>query len=82
MAMRREIRKTFEQSKCDALVYGHTHEPGQFVNRGMPLPIYNCGTWAETVNSFVHILPSGSIGMFDWVNGKTPRRNDTLLVVK
>lgn len=84
--MRQAILGTYVKSKCSALIYGHTHEPGQFYQYttafGMHLPVrvFNCGTWAEQVNSFVRIDPSGEITVMDWVGGK-PRRNHTRLDV-
>lgn len=50
---------------ADVTICGHTHKPGRIGEWH-----YNCGTWAERVNSFVRITPGGQIRVFDWVNGK------------
>jgi len=68
MLIRQEIFKTYEEQKVDALIFGHTHEPGVFVNDGQKLPIYNCGTWAETVNTFACINEdTGMVSLFNWI---------------
>lgn len=75
--MRRNIVEAYKRSGCDALVFGHTHEPGQFWNHGRyTLPIYNCGSWAEKTCSFAKITPDGYIEVMDWIDGK-PRPNFT-----
>ncbi len=50
---------------ADVVICGHTHRPGRIETWH-----YNCGTWAERVNSFVRIEPDGTIGVFDWVEGE------------
>lgn len=76
MLIRQEIFKTFQSRGVDALIYGHTHEPGQFqkfskvVNQNVVLPIYNSGTWAEEVCTFVRIGTGGAIELLDWKNGE------------
>jgi len=45
------------------IVCGHTHKPGRVGDR-----LYNCGTWAERVNSFVMICDHGDVGVYDWVD--------------
>ena len=70
--MRDCILQTWRKSGAHVLIYGHTHEPGQFYFRNGQgeLPIYNLGTWAEQVNTFARIEPDGRVGLFDWNNGK------------
>ncbi len=84
--MRKAVVDTFNKSGCDALIYGHTHEPGQFAELATPfpgrrLPIYNSGTWAESVNSFVRIEPDAEITVMNWA-GYQATLNTNLLTVK
>lgn len=85
--MRWAVLKTLTSSGCDALIYGHTHEPGQFTKfsqitgNNIMLPVYNSGTWAEKTNTFVRIGIGGAIELLDWVNGQ-PQPNTTVLEVK
>jgi len=60
---------------ADVVICGHTHRPGRIESWH-----YNCGTWAERVNSFVHIASDGKVGVFDWVNG-APAINQTELPI-
>jgi len=53
----------------DVLISGHTHYPGQVWSKGF-LSIYNTGTWAEQVCSFVTIQQSGEVQVWDWVTGR------------
>lgn len=57
--------------KYDVLISGHTHRAGQLFSkkRGL-LPVYNSGTWAEGVCSFVVISSEGLVGIFDWIDGQ------------
>ncbi|MHB8108011.1 MAG: UDP-2,3-diacylglucosamine diphosphatase [Candidatus Cryosericum sp.] len=48
----------------DVVVSGHTHAPGRIGDWH-----YNCGTWAERVNSFVRIADDGTAQVFDWADG-------------
>jgi UDP-2,3-diacylglucosamine pyrophosphatase LpxH len=50
------------------IITGHTHRPGMVEGK-----LYNCGTWAEAVNSFVRIDLDGTVGVFDWADGKATR---------
>jgi UDP-2,3-diacylglucosamine pyrophosphatase LpxH len=60
---------------ADVTVCGHTHKPGRIGEWH-----YNCGTWAERVNSFVRITEGGQFRVFDWVNG-TAVHNPTELPI-
>lgn len=80
--VRRNVCSTKECYRADAVIFGHTHEPGTFATTGhKPLNVYNSGSWAESTPSFVRITPDGIIECFDWVDGK-PVRNPQILVVK
>lgn len=87
MLIRQEVMKTYRERGVDALIHGHTHQPGQFwkhspiIDRDIVLPIYNSGTWAEEVCTFVRIGTGGAIELLDWVNGE-PVPNTTKLEVK
>jgi len=52
--------------KYDVLVSGHTHRAGQLYRQTLPLQVYNTGTWAENICSFVLISPHGDVGVYDW----------------
>lgn len=79
--MRSEIKNTWITSGCSALLFGHTHEAGQFIRNGNKLPIYNIGTWAETKNTFARINEdTGQVVLMDWVRDKYEYNNDTLEV--
>jgi len=56
-------------NKYDVLVSGHTHRAGQLYRQTLPEQVYNAGTWAENICSYVMISPSGWVGVFDWVHG-------------
>jgi UDP-2,3-diacylglucosamine pyrophosphatase LpxH len=61
-----EWAKSFAYNNEDAVaVTGHTHKPGRIGDWH-----YNCGTWAERVNSFVCINDNGTAGVFNWVYGR------------
>ena len=62
----------------DMIVSGHTHRAGSS-QTNEPF-LYNTGTWAERVNSYVCIQPDGSACVLDWVDGE-PVRNHTELLV-
>lgn len=91
--MRQEIYNKFWASNVDALIYGHTHEPGQFartqqrtlgrnkVIKHESLPIYNTGTWAEEVNTFACIDGYGEIGLFNWADGLFKTNSTTLSLI-
>jgi UDP-2,3-diacylglucosamine pyrophosphatase LpxH len=85
-ATRAAILAEFLAGKANALVFGHTHEPGQFAYpNGVTLPIYNCGSWCEQVPSFVRIEADGEkiqkkIQVLDWRYG-SPRINSSTLKV-
>lgn len=85
--LRKKVLQTLLDSDCNALIFGHTHEPGQFrkysqiIGGHIMLPVYNSGTWAEKANTFVRINVDGSIDLMDWVAGK-PVRNTIKLEVK
>ncbi len=80
-AMNQELCQIRARNECDVLVSGHTHFAGQLYSKDWGLlPIYNTGTWAENVCSFVVINNEGQVGVFDWVNGK-PVPNQTRLPV-
>lgn len=78
--MRQAVLTAWRTSNCHALLYGHTHEPGQFVCEGRKLPIYNLGTWAEHTNTFARVSENGEISLLDWVDGQS-RPNTTKLPV-
>jgi UDP-2,3-diacylglucosamine pyrophosphatase LpxH len=75
---RQAMCQTLVDSEADALIYGHTHEPGQFYHEDRPLPIYNAGTWAEKVNTFVHIKPDGTVLLKNWYENCTVANTDRL----
>ena len=50
---------------ADVVICGHTHRPGH-----IEAWHYNCGTWAERINSFVCISPDGRASVFDWKDGQ------------
>jgi UDP-2,3-diacylglucosamine pyrophosphatase LpxH len=80
-AMNQELCQIRFNHECDVIVSGHTHRAGQLWSKDWGLlPIYNTGTWAENVCSFVVINNKGEVGVFDWVNGK-PVPNQVRLVV-
>jgi UDP-2,3-diacylglucosamine pyrophosphatase LpxH len=83
-AMNLELCQIRSNHECDVIVSGHTHRAGQLWSKsGLDwglLPIYNTGTWAEQVCSFVVINNQGQVGVFDWANGK-PVPNQTRLTV-
>jgi hypothetical protein len=85
--MRRSIERTLSESAAHALIYGHTHEPGQFTARSAitgwinDRPIYNTGTWAEGVCTFAEIDTFGQISLYDWGDGG-PYPNTTRLPVR
>lgn len=60
------------------VVCGHTHFPGRIGQWH-----YNCGTWAERVNSFVRIDSDGRVSVNDWActppSGLASRPNTTEL---
>lgn len=61
------------------LLYGHTHEPGQFTHNGKSLPIFNCGSWVEDTCTFARIDSDG-VSLWDW-EGEYFHRNRTMLPV-
>ena len=56
----RSLHKLYvEDQDCeDVLICGHTHQPGRLGSW-----LYNCGTWAECVNSFLCINDNGTVGV-------------------
>jgi len=79
--MRKAVKDTWIASGATALIHGHTHQPGQFVNQNGKLPIYNTGTWAETVNTFARINEdTGQVSLFDWVRDGFNCNTDELKV--
>ena len=80
--IRKNVQSTKECHRVDALIFGHTHEPGTFANPSRkPLGIYNAGSWCGSVPSFVRITPDGIIEVFDWID-KKPIKNSCVLVVR
>ena len=63
-------------NKYDVLVSGHTHSAGQLYQQTLPLQVFNTGTWAENVCSFVKIGLDGNVGVYDWIYGR-PEPNFT-----
>lgn len=64
-AMNRQLLCLTVSQEYDVIVCGHTHRSGRIDSW-----LYNCGTWAEGVCSFVQIDPSGGAAVFDWVDGE------------
>jgi UDP-2,3-diacylglucosamine pyrophosphatase LpxH len=62
-AMNQRLRTLYPE--YDVIISGHTHRAGAVQPR-----LFNTGTWAERVNSFVRITPEGEAGVFDWVEGR------------
>lgn len=60
------------EGECyDMVVFGHTHRPGSFFDCGTEF--YNCGTWAEDVNTYVRIEEDGEPRVCEWTkNGEAP----------
>ena len=58
-----------EKVPGDVVVFGHTHTAGSVKQGGRAL--FNCGTWAERINSFVCVDPRGTINVFDWDSENT-----------
>jgi UDP-2,3-diacylglucosamine pyrophosphatase LpxH len=65
------------KGECDVIVSGHTHVAGRIRDWH-----YNCGTWAEEVDSFVYVDDSGISGVYDWVNGNPVSNNNELKICK
>jgi len=65
-AMNRKLWALYLCNLCgyDTVVSGHTHRAGH-----IDTWLYNTGTWAERVNSFICIDAQGVVGVFDWING-------------
>jgi UDP-2,3-diacylglucosamine pyrophosphatase LpxH len=84
LEMRRKIVKTFHARNIHALIYGHTHEPGQFSYHGgggyAPVPIFNLGTWAESVCTYAEIGTDGYVQLIDWKDGAPWANRDKLIV--
>jgi len=82
--MLNEVYQTFVRSGCEALIYGHTHEPGQFLlanGHNDKVPVYNTGTWAETVNTFARINEdTGLVSLFNWTRDGFDCNTDELKV--
>lgn len=76
--IRRNMVNLLHNDRYDAVLYGHSHTPGQLQSKNGLLPIYNSGCWCEELNSFVRINPDGAIGVWDWVEGRAVK-NQTLL---
>ena len=68
-----EINRKLRELYSGVVVSGHTHFPGRIGDWH-----YNCGTWAERVNSFVKIDADGSVSVLDWL-GWTRRQSDANL---
>ncbi len=89
MLIRQEVYQVYLDRHVDAVLHGHTHQPGQFwrhssiVGQPIPLPIYNTGTWAEEVCTFARIGVGGAIELLNWVNGEAvPNKTRLELKVK
>lgn len=64
---------SLDPTRPAAVIYGHTHEPGLFCGLDGDIPIWNAGTWADEVNTFVHIKEDGTINLMNWAgNHATP----------
>jgi hypothetical protein len=63
-AMNRDLCGLRVRGDYHAVVSGHTHIAGT-----VGTSVYNTGTWAEQVNSFVLVAPGKPIGVFDWIKG-------------
>jgi len=50
-----------KEAGADAVVYGHTHEPGRIGDHH-----FNTGTWARTNDTFVRINDDGSTAVWEW----------------
>jgi hypothetical protein len=60
--MNRKLVELRLSGPFSAIVSGHTHEAGLAGSA-----CYNTGTWAEKINSYVYVDPTGDIKMFDWL---------------
>ena len=64
-AMNRELCNLRVRGGYSAIISGHTHFAGS-----VGTSVYNTGTWAEQVNSFVLVDPKGTISVYDWIKGQ------------
>jgi UDP-2,3-diacylglucosamine pyrophosphatase LpxH len=54
-----------KEAEADAVVYGHTHEPGTIGDYH-----FNTGSWARTNDTFVRIDEDGQASLWEWLPGK------------
>jgi predicted phosphodiesterase len=59
--------------KCDAVLYGHTHAPGNIGDYH-----FNTGSWARTTDTFVRIDDNGSAQVLEWMGECARPYNKTL----
>ena len=64
--MNEKLRQLQDWGAYNGLITGHTHRAGQVKGA----PVYNTGSWAEGVCSYVVIEPDAQVSVYDWINGE------------
>jgi UDP-2,3-diacylglucosamine pyrophosphatase LpxH len=59
------VEKYRTEREADAVVYGHTHQPGRIGDYH-----FNTGSWARTNDTFVWIDDEGEAGLWEWLPGR------------
>ena len=72
--MNEKLRRLQKWGAYNGLITGHTHRAGRLRDA----PVYNTGSWAEDVCSYVVVTPDAQVSVFDWVDDE-PRLNETRL---
>ena len=67
------VEKYRQAKKCDVVVYGHTHEPGNIGDYH-----FNTGSWARQHDTYVRIEDDGSTGVWEWMGTWSKPYNVTL----
>ena len=63
--MLQQYRKDRAEEGYSIAIVGHTHKVGRFEDW-----YFNSGSWATGENNFLRISDDGTVGVFDWENGK------------
>jgi hypothetical protein len=58
----------------DVIISAHTHQPCRFQNW-----YFNSGSWTDTDNNFIRILPDGTIDIFNWLTDRPQKNNNIVL---
>ena len=59
------VEKFRRERKCDVVVYGHTHEPGNIGDYH-----FNRGCWARQHDTYVAITDNGQASVWEWLGEK------------